>query len=177
MTAFETCLAAVLLEEGGFVNNRNDPGGATDKGVTKAVYDAFRRAKRLPTQSVRLITDTEVREIYTAQFWTAVHGDDLPSGVNLAVFDWAVHSGVPRAIMGLQAAIGATPDGHYGLLTAQAVRGIHDRKAVIVKLSARRLSFLERLRTWKFFRKGWTNRVNTIKAKALFLAGQTQAGV
>ena len=61
---FEQALKFVLEREGGYVNNPNDPGGATNKGITQSTYYNWLKAKGLPNKSVKLITDAEVKEIY-----------------------------------------------------------------------------------------------------------------
>ena len=91
---FDLALRALLKLEGGYVNHPADPGGATNKGVTQAVYDDWRAARGLMKQSVRLIAPPEVSAIYRKQYWDAVSGDKLPSGLDYAVFDFAVNSGV-----------------------------------------------------------------------------------
>jgi len=108
---YQTALAAVLKHEGGYANHPRDPGGATMKGVTQRVYDAFRRNKSLPTRLVRDIADDELQAIYRRQYWDATSCDDLPSGVDYAVFDFAVNSGVSRAATYLQTVLGVGVDG------------------------------------------------------------------
>jgi lysozyme family protein len=79
----------LLIHEGGFVNNPNDPGGATNKGITQRVYDGYRRKKSLPLQSVALMSDVECWEIYEEQYWNPIIGDELPSGLDYALYDFA----------------------------------------------------------------------------------------
>jgi lysozyme family protein len=62
-TNFPQSLSYVLENEGGYVNHPADPGGATNKGVTQAVYDDWRAARGLMKQSVRLIAPPEVSAI------------------------------------------------------------------------------------------------------------------
>ena len=100
---FDKSLALVLVHEGGYVNHPKDPGGATNRGVTQAVYDAYRKTRGKAGQSVKFITDEEVNAIYKFQYWDRVQGDLLPAGLDYAVFDFAVNSGVGRASKYLQA--------------------------------------------------------------------------
>jgi lysozyme family protein len=160
---FTRALALVLRSEGGFVNNPKDPGGATNRGVTQAVYDAFRKLSGKPVQSVRLITDAEVSTIYKRQYWDAVAGDALPAGVDYATFDYAVNSGVARAAQALQSAVGVVPDGHIGLRTIAAVK---DAGHVIDGVCNGRLLFLRHLSTFADFGRGWTTRVAEVRAAA-----------
>lgn len=169
-TNYPKCLAAVLLYEGGFTNNPHDPGGATNKGVAQRVYDAYREDAKLAVQSVRLITNDEVNAIYYRQYWTAIHGDDLPSGIDECVFDEAVNSGVGRAIKDMQTVLGVVSDGQIGMVTLGKIRAINDRVSFINRYCDNRLSFLHRLSTFQFFRKGWTNRIAAVRKLSLGLA-------
>lgn len=172
MTAanFPKCLAAVLLYEGGFSNSPHDPGGTTMRGVTQRVYDAYRSSKGSNRQSVQYITPAEVSEIYQKQYFDAIQGDALPSGLDECVFDEAVNSGPVRAIKDLQTALGVKSDGQLGMVTLGAVQAINDRASLINRYCDNRLSFLHRLRTWQFFRKGWSNRIAAVRKLSLGLA-------
>lgn len=166
---FEKSLAAVLKHEGGFANHPDDPGGATNRGITQAVYDAYRRRLGLSTRSVKLLADDEMRDIYRKQYWLAVHGDELPSGIDYCVFDFAVNSGPGRAVKHLQMALGVTADGIIGQITLRAAEE-SDPAVVIAGLCDRRLFFLKNLSAWASFGKGWKNRVDDVRRNALTLA-------
>ena len=103
---FSRSYAAALKEEGGFSNHPKDPGGATMRGVTQRVYDAYRINKGEYKQSVGRISDFEVRDIFKRQYWDAVKADELPAGVDYAVFDFAINSGPSRAVKELQRIVG-----------------------------------------------------------------------
>lgn len=166
-------LQLVLAHEGGFVSHPKDPGGATNKGVTQAVYDAYRRNHGLEIQTVKRITAEEVAEIYEQQYWLKAACDKLPAGLNYAVFDYAVNSGVARAIKDLQRTLNANAN-YYGVSGVLAVDGTPghatidaacsaaavDEEEVIVALCARRTKFLKSLKTFSTFGKGWLRRVN-----------------
>lgn len=166
---FPAALALVLQSEGGFVNDPHDPGGATNKGVTQRVYDAYRRYMNLPVGSVKFITTAEVSSIYRRQYWDAIRGDDLPAGVDYATFDEAVNSGPLRAIGDLQRALGVKADGQIGLVTLTALRN-SNAKATITIMASLRLGFLRKLSNWRYFGNGWSNRVAAVKAAALAMA-------
>jgi len=166
-TNFDKCLALVLIHEGGFVNHPRDPGGATNRGVTQAVYDAYRKTRGRGQQSVKFITDDEVKAIYKFQYWDRVQGDLLPRGLDYAVFDFAVNSGVGRASKYLQAVLGVAQDGVIGAKTLAAVQSPYN---AINALCDRRMSFLRNLKTFLTFGKGWTRRVQDVRAHALEMA-------
>jgi lysozyme family protein len=93
---FERALEFTLQWEGGYVDHPNDPGGATNKGVTQGVYDAFRKARGLPTRPVRELSTEECREIYYQHYWLPVEGRTSPQWVQFrfALFDTFVNFGV-----------------------------------------------------------------------------------
>lgn len=161
---FAKALKATLVHEGGWSKHPDDPGGATMKGVIQRVYDGFRDRKGSPRRSVRLIEDAEIHEIYRAQYWNAVHGDELPAGVDYVVFDGAVNSGPAQSVKWLQRALGNVKvDGELGAATLAAVAAHPDHDALIAAICARRMAFLKALRTWSTFGKGWTARVTGVR--------------
>ncbi len=155
----------ILAYEGGFVNHPKDPGGATNQGITQRTYDAYRRRIGHATQSVRLIDNVERDTIYRVQYWDAIRGDDLPIGVDAAVYDFAVNSGPSRAAKFLQRIVGVKQDGVIGLQTLDAVARM-DSTQVIGQLCVDRMAFLRVARNpktgallWPDFGTGWTRRV------------------
>ena len=161
---YAKCLAQVLKYEGGYVDHPQDPGGPTNKGVTQAVYDSWRKANNLSVQSVRNISDSEVASIYKNLYWDKIRGDDLPSGVDFAVFDFAVNSGVSKAAKTLQGVVGVTQDGVIGPATVQAAKTY-----VAMAVTNKRLSFMQSLSIWPTFGKGWAARIADVKNQILAL--------
>ena len=163
---YAKCLAQVLKYEGGYVDHPKDPGGPTNKGVTQAVYDNWRKSQNLPTQSVRAIADSEVAAIYKNLYWDRISGDNLPSGVDFAVFDFAVNSGVNRAAKMLQSVVGVTQDGVIGPATIEATKTY-----VAMAVTNKRLAFMQSLSIWSTFGKGWSARIADVKAQIKSLVG------
>lgn len=172
---YDKALYEVLRHEGGYVNHPKDPGGATNKGVTQNTYNSWRRSRGLSARSVRLITDGEVASIYRQNYWNVVRGDELPFGLDFAVFDFGVNSGPSRAVRYLQALVGAAQDGRMGPLTLAAVARYPDTEQLINRYMDRRLAFLRSLGTWPTFGKGWTRRVSEVRAEAIALAQRGRA--
>lgn len=164
MLTFEKALKAVLVHEGGWSDHKADPGGQTMKGVIQRVYDGYRKRKGHALRSVRQIEDAELREIYKAQYWDVVRGDDLPAGVDYAVFDGAVNSGPSQSVKWLQRALGNVKvDGAIGEATLAAVASHPDHDRLIAAICERRMAFLKALKTWRDFGKGWTARVDGVR--------------
>lgn len=164
---FDDALAAVLEHEGGFVNHPKDPGGMTNLGVTKRVWEAW-VGKTVSEADMRALTPAIVAPMYRKQYWDAVKGDELPSGLDYLMFDFAINAGVSRAIRTMQRAIGTTPDGAIGPKTMQALRDA-DPDALIDKFSAEKEAFYRSLPTFATFGKGWLRRVAEVKSHAVTL--------
>jgi len=165
---FNRAVDAVLKHEGGFVNHPADPGGATNKGITIA---NFRRYVK-PTGTVgdlKALTTDQAKTVYRRMYWDAVHGAELPDGVDFAVFDFGVNSGPDRAIKYLQRIAGVAQDGRIGPATLKAVRAIPHAKLINDYQDAR-LAFLKGLKIWGTFGKGWSRRVSEVRSLALSMA-------
>ncbi len=170
---FARALKEVLKHEGGYVNHPADPGGATNKGITIATYRKW--IDRDGTiDDLKRITDDQVSKVYRSVYWNAIKGDDLQSGVDYAVFDFAVNSGPSRAAKYLQAVVGADQDGKIGPKTIEAVN-VRDPSRVINELCDRRQAFLEALKTFVTFGKGWTRRVAEVRSLSLKMAESLEA--
>lgn len=154
---FEKAFRAVLKHEGGFVNHPDDPGGMTNLGVTRTVWQNW-NGRKVSEQEMRALTPQDVEPLYRGRFWNPIRGDELPSGVDYAVFDAAVNSGTVRAIKWLQQAVGIEPDGKFGPRTMAAVAE-KEPDEIVEEVCARRMAFLQRLPIWKVFGRGWRNRV------------------
>lgn len=164
MGEFDRALAKVLVHEGGYVNHPQDPGGATNQGVTQRVYDDYRKTMGLRAQPVRLLSNAERDAIYRMRYWALIKGDSLPAGVSYVVFDGAVNSGVSQSVKWLQRALGVPADGVIGPQTINAAKSHENHDALVAKICELRMAFLKALKTFKTFGKGWTRRVDGVRA-------------
>jgi len=168
---FEKCLAKMLAHEGGFVNHPQDPGGMTNLGVTKRVWEEW-VGHEVDEKQMRALTPETVAPLYKRKYWDACRADELVSGVDYCVFDVAVNSGPGRAIKFLQSSVGATPDGGFGSITLALVKKAEEDPTRLVELyCAKRLEFLQSLKTFETFGKGWSRRVAEVKDEALKMLG------
>jgi len=161
---FEQCLALVLRHEGGFVNHPKDPGGMTNLGVTKRVWEEW-VGHVVDEAAMRALGPTDVAPLYKKNYWDKIKGDQLPAGVDYASFDLAVNSGVGRAAKTLQKAVGVTQDGAIGPATLAAVES-QDARNLATEICNLRLNFLQSLPTFATFGKGWTRRVSEVEETA-----------
>jgi len=161
---FLRCLTEVLKHEGGYVNHPLDPGGMTNLGVTRRVWEEW-TGKPADETIMRGLTRDMVAPLYKAKYWDAVKGDDLPSGVDYAVFDIAVNSGPRKAAVILQEAMGVTADGVIGPKTLQAAK-VAPPVGLIGVICNKRMDFLRSLPHFKTFGEGWTVRVKSVRKTA-----------
>ena len=161
---WQECISHLLREEGGYSNHSADPGGMTNLGVTKRVWEEW-TGKSATEQDMRSLTHEQVTPLYKKRYWDAIKGDDLPSGIDLCVFDCAVNSGVSRAVRILQRILGVKDDGVIGAVTISAVTAI-PVDDLIERYTEERQDFLESLPTFSVFGKGWTTRVAQVETQA-----------
>lgn len=162
---FGAALDAVLDHEGGFVNHPRDPGGMTNLGVTKRVWEEW-VGHEVDEKAMRALTPETVAPMYKTKYWDKIRGDDLPTGVDYAVFDAAINSGPGRAAKWLQTTVGAVPDGAIGAGTLAKIEAM-DAEDIVEKYQETRLKFMQSLPTWDVFGKGWSRRVTEVKEAAL----------
>lgn len=139
----------LLGNEGGFVDNPKDPGGATNYGITEKVARAHGYQG-----DMRSLPMTTAIAIYERDYWTPIKADQLPDHLRFHVFDAAVNSGTSQAIKWLQRAAGVNEDGIIGPRTLSASSIVTP-----AKYSAIRLRFMTSLSTWSTFGKGWARRI------------------
>ena len=153
------------------MNHPSDPGGMTNLGVTKRVWEEW-VGHEVDEKQMRALTPETVAPLYKRKYWDAVRADELVAGVDYCVFDVAVNSGPGRAIKFLQSCIGTTPDGGFGPATLAAVKKSEEDPARLIEMyCAKRLEFLQSLKTFETFGKGWSKRVQEVKDKALKMLG------
>lgn len=172
---FDKCFKFILQFEGGFVNDPKDPGGPTNLGVTQATLSGF-LGRQATIAEVKALTPAKVAPIYRGKFWDHVNGDNLPDGVDLAVFDFGVHSGPSRGVAALQRALGVADDGSVGDVTTKAANKAASTSAqakdLINKICDDRMAFIKKTKAFKVpkFQKGLINRVDKCRKAASSMA-------
>ena len=154
-------LEAILHHEGGYVNHPKDPGGMTNLGVTKRVYEEW-VGYAVSENTMQNLTNEDVSPIYKKNYWDRVKGDQLPAGLDLCVFDFGVNAGTGRAAKYLQTLIGTVADGGIGPNTLAKLDSYvkeHTIQETIEKYQSMRQEYYESLSTFSTFGKGWTRRV------------------
>ena len=147
----------------------HDAGGATAWGVTLSTYAAWRRKQGIADTTVSDLASASkdgLAKLIRAEYWDAVHGDELPAGVDLLVYDFGFGSGSGTSCKVLQAVLGVPADGALGPKSLGAAAAM-DRGDLIRKLAARHEAFYQSLHDYQFFGHGWTNRNNARLVAAL----------
>lgn len=148
---FDQSFEKLIGHEGGYVNNKSDPGGETKFGISKRSY---------PALDIASLTLADAKAIYKRDFWDRAQCDRLPQAVAFDVFDAAVNSGIWQSIRFLQRAMGLADDGIVGPLTLATV-GRWEPEAVQARFNGQRLEFMTKLSTWDVFSRGWCRRIAT----------------
>lgn len=146
---FDMAFSRLMENEGGLVNDPNDPGKLTKYGVSQRSY---------PNLDIAALTLEDCKAIYKRDFWNRIHADELHDGVAFQAFDFAVNSGIETAVRKLQAALGVADDGHWGPVTTAAAKAMSETDQ-IMRLNAQRLRFMSRLTNWPNASRGWARRI------------------
>ena len=161
---FSEALEVILHHDGGYVNHPKDPGGETNLGVTKRVYEEFGGEKEMKD-----LTKEDVEPIYKQNYWNRVKGDDLPEGLDLCIFDFAVNAGPGRAAKFIQRLVNTTVDGGIGPNTLKCINDHVEQYGVsttIDQYQSERHNYYQSLSTFETFGRGWTRRVDEVTEKA-----------
>nr|WP_295741574.1 glycosyl hydrolase 108 family protein [uncultured Acidocella sp.] len=152
--SFAAAFQRLLGNEGAYVDNPADPGGATMWGITERVarswgYDGDMRA--LPRSTAEAIAYN--------RYWQPYQLDSLPASVAFQVFD-AVYNGGP-AVLWLQRAAGMPADQQDGAMGPKTLAAALDvlPAQLIARFDAQRLLYLADLGTWPTFGRGWARRI------------------
>lgn len=160
--------------EGGFVNDKDDPGGATNKGVTLTTFRSV-FGKNKTVNDLKNITTAQWDIIFKKYFWDKCKADQISNQSIANMFvDFAWHSGLGNAVPIMQKVAGLNkPDGIVGNITLNAINTYPNQKALFESLKKARMDFLKGRKTWWKYGKGWTNRVSAMEYGSLSYGGKT----
>ena len=163
---FQECLDLVLKSEGGWVNNPADPGGETNLGVTKRVWEEY---VGHAVKTMKNLTKDDVAPMYELKYWRPCYCEVLPRGLDFVIFSMGVNAGPGRSVKLLQQSIGCVPDGVIGPRTRELISASNSAN-LIAKFSETRREYYKSLKTFPIFGKGWIARVDREEAEALDMA-------
>ena len=165
---FDIIYDLLIGHEGGYSDHPDDNGGKTKYGITNAVLKTWRRYNA-GDPDIRKLTLEEAKRITKQWYWNPVRGDELPPGVDYAMFDMAYNSGVFFAIKRVQEVLGLNRDGVLGPRTMAKIEQ-SGRKALIEDIGEIRLQYMKHHKDWKVFGNGWKRRVAEVTQKAVEMA-------
>ena len=166
---FFTCLGFTLKEEGGYVDNPADPGGATNMGITLATYRQWSDNPDLGALQVQDMSERTARVIYRSLYWNPLRADALPAGVDLSVFVMGVNAGIWGSARLLQRSIGFSGDEVDGCIGPETLGVVVkcDPRTLVDDLARRQTAYYEALSDFATFGHGWLNRVGARHRAAL----------
>lgn len=166
---FNDAVEVILKNEGGFVNNILDKGGATNWGITKAVYEAY-KGRAVSVDEIKNMPRADAVAIYKKNYWDKVGGDNIKYyATALTLFDQAVNRGVGAVIKQAQSVLGITQDGGIGPQTLAALNAVPDTSFIPKFLAAAENSYkaiVANNPSQSVFIKGWLNRVEELRKQA-----------
>lgn len=174
MANFDLYFETLIKHEGGFVNHPNDPGGATNLGITDkldgkadGLVDVDGDGKGdVPIKELR---KDQARRIYKRLFWDPLQADNIQSqSVAEILFDFAVNSGVGTASRAIQKIVNVAQDGKIGPKTLQAINSKNPKEIFEELKKFRKLFYAKIIQNnpkLKVFQKGWNNRIESFKFK------------
>ena len=149
---FDQAFQLLMGDEGGYVDNPADPGGATCWGVTERVARAHGYTG--PMRDLPLAT---AKAIAKAEYWDPYQCDQFDGRVGFLVLDAAYNGGHPA--QWLQRAAGVAQDGDIGPVTIAAVRALDPLRVCMRFSSYHQQYYTSLLQLWPEFGRGWSNRV------------------
>ena len=160
----------ILKFEGGFVNDPDDLGQETNKGVTYKTYKLYKRRKGQPeptVENLKNISNEEFTDILKTMYWDNCLGDRINSqSVANAIVDWAWNSGTVTAVKEVQRILGVEDDGIIGNITLSAINS-RSPLPLFGAIQTARKFYIERICISrpknKKYRKGWVNRINNLQ--------------
>lgn len=168
---FQIALAWLFKTEGGYVNDPDDPGGATRYGISLRYLKTKGKLGDINGDGIIDVDDIEVLDkpqaalFYLTDFWHTCQCDELPLPLAIIVFDQAVNTGVGTASRCLQAHVHAKVDGVIGPVTLAAVATHFYRNPTwfIASYLGKRATYYHDITlansSLSKFLKGWFNRL------------------
>ena len=172
MAEFAAALEKVLKHEGGYVNDPNDPGGETYKGVARKIHskwdgwalvDIYKKQNGFPAN---LDKDGElqkkIKDFYQVNFWNKINADNITNQeVATSIFDFAVNAGVSTSATLAQMVVGALTDGIIGKESTNKINAFnneHFLASFTVAKIAKYISIIKKQPTSQKYLYGWIRR-------------------
>jgi lysozyme family protein len=172
MADFETAYKKVLSYEGGYVNDPDDPGGETYKGIARKMNSKWDGwviidlLKLKPGFPGNLDKDTELQnkitDFYHVNYWDAILGDKIKDQeVATSIFDFAVNAGVKTSACLAQFVVEAASDGIIGSESIAKINGCdpeHFLASFTIAKILRYINIVEKNQLSRKYFYGWVRR-------------------
>jgi len=175
-STYDDAMRGVLAHEGGYSNDAADPGGPTKYGITLADVRRYLKTDA-GADDVKALTIAQAQEIYAKHYAAPLRYDELPAGIDYAVLDYGINSGIARAGTVLRRCLKLADDASSVSEAVVAAARAADARSLVLAICDERLRFLQSLKTWDVFGNGWGRRVADVKAVALAMAAAAAAPV
>ena len=172
MADFTKAFQLMIAHEGGYVNDPDDPGGETYKGVARKIFSKWNgwttvdMLKRQPGFPANLDKDAELQEsvsdFYRVTFWDQMKGDQITDqAVATSIFDFGVNAGMGTSASLAQMVVGAKTDGVIGPQSVASLNTFnteHFLAAFTVAKIARYVNIVKKRPTSQKYFYGWVLR-------------------
>jgi lysozyme family protein len=153
---FDQAIQIILAYERGYVSNPQDPGGATNFGISQRSY---------PQLNISTITRDQAIDLYKRDFWDKEQTDKLPDSLKLVFFDSCVNQGAPFSVISIQRIVGSPIDGIIGESTLNKIQGF-DVDELFYSFCKYRLERYIQDKDYATFGVGWIRRLFDIILKS-----------
>lgn len=151
MNNFDLAVNLTLKKEGILSDHKDDAGGLTKYGISKAAY---------PGLDIANLSKEDAIKIYKRDYWDKAQCLELPYPLDVMVFDTAVNHGVIKAVKILQESLGLKADGIVGQQTRAAARTA--KNSIYTVFMINRLYAYTSAKSWPTFKEGWKNRLTKL---------------
>jgi lysozyme family protein len=172
---YEAVADLIFLKEGGYAERDSEPGGAVNMGISFTAFkDWWAKHKKTgePTWAdLKALTREQAEEIYRDWFFTPIHFNVLPYGVDYALVDLVVNSGVGGGLRALQKHLGFDVTGKIDTNTAPGAQFLWALKTrnpddMIDKICDARLELMRSSHKWERWKHNWEPRVAWVRERA-----------
>lgn len=175
----DTVFPWILLDEGGYAERDSEPGGAVNHGITQELYRRFCKGTGKPVPEahdfapLKALDEAGARDVYRWAVLGPLRFDELPGGIDYAVLDFGVNSGVSGVLKALRKAFALPAQKRSWAMEDELLHALtaNDPGEVIDKICKARLAVMKSSKSWIWAERGWVPRVNRVKARAKAIAG------
>lgn len=139
MSTFELAIPTIIRHEGGYINNPNDPGGATRYGISLrwlksiGLYGDINGDLHVDIKDIQALTLATAERFYQVYWWDHYGYGRIDAQVLATkILDMAVNMGAPRAHRIVQTALGAHPDGILGPNTLAGLNAVSEAPLLLL---------------------------------------------